>query len=391
MTEDNLRIVTCTAPVNIAVIKYWGKRDEQLILPINDSVSVTLSSGQMHAKTSVTASPAFTKDRIWLNGVEENSEGSRLRNCLAEVRARAGSGTEPLVPLSWNIHICSENNFPTAAGLASSAAGYACLVSSLCKLYGVEGDVSSIARRGSGSACRSVYGGFVRWHMGVEKDGSDSVAKQVQPAKHWPGMRVIICVASDSRKKTSSSVGMKNSVLTSDLLKHRAEHCVPERTERILKAINDTDFQSFGEITIKDSNQFHAICQDTYPPCVYMNAASHAVCSLIHQLNSYHGKLVACYTFDAGPNACVFLMEEFVPQVAGLVRHFLGGGNQDFLRGEDLDAEEPDSKLLDILNVEKLDGGIKYLIHTSPGEGPEELTNPHDHLLDSAGQPKSLK
>jgi len=384
-----LNIVTCTAPVNIAVIKYWGKRDEQLILPINDSVSVTLSSAQMHAKTSVTASQAFEKDRIWLNGVEEDGQAARLRNCLKEVRARAKEGS-PLVPLAWNLHICSENNFPTAAGLASSAAGYACLVAALCKLYGVEGDVSAIARRGSGSACRSVYGGFVRWHMGVLPDGTDSVAKQVQPAKHWPGMRVLICVASDSRKKTSSSVGMKNSVLTSDLLKHRAENCVPERTEKILQAINEKDFERFGEITIKDSNQFHAICQDTYPPCVYMNAASHAVSSLVHQLNSFHGRIVACYTFDAGPNACLFLMEEFVPQVAGLIRHFLGAGNEDFFRGEELRAEEPDSQLLEAVNVEKIEGGIKYLIHTSPGEGPEQITDEEKHLLDATGMPKSL-
>jgi len=250
--------------------------------------------------------------------------------------------------------------------------------------------VSAIARRGSGSACRSVYGGFVRWHMGVAPDGSDSRARQVQPAKHWPGMRVLICVASDSRKKTSSSTGMKNSVMTSDLLKHRAQNCVPERTERILKAINEKDFQSFGEITIKDSNQFHAICQDTYPPCVYLNPASHAVSSLIHQLNTYHGKIVACYTFDAGPNACLFLMEEFVPQVAGLVEHYLGGGNEDFFRGEELSAEDPTSELLNALNVEKIEGGVKYLIHTSSGEGPEQLTDPNQHLLDPSGMPKSL-
>ena len=102
-------------------------------------------------------------------------------------------------------------------------------MSSLCKLYGIQGDISVLARRGSGSACRSVLGGFVRWHMGNMEDGTDSIATQLKPASHWPGMRVLICVASDTQKKTSSSVGMKNSVKTSELLKYRAEYSVPPR------------------------------------------------------------------------------------------------------------------------------------------------------------------
>ena len=131
-------------------------------MPLNDSVSVTLNSDQMHAKTSVTASQEFVSDRIWLNGVEESATTGRLASCLASVREAASQQGETKVPPSWKVHICSENNFPTAAGLASSAAGYACLVSALCKLYGITSDVSALARRGSGSACRSVYGGFVR-------------------------------------------------------------------------------------------------------------------------------------------------------------------------------------------------------------------------------------
>jgi len=389
MSDPVLRVVTCTAPVNIAVVKYWGKRNETLILPINDSVSVTLSSEQMHAKTSVTASPQFTTDRIWLNGVEEKSDNNRLVNCIREVRARAAGGSSP-IPLAWNIHICSENNFPTAAGLASSAAGYACLVSALCRLYGVEGDVSDIARRGSGSACRSVYGGFVRWNMGARDDGEDSIATQIQPARHWPGLRVLICVASDSRKKTPSSVGMRNSVLTSELLKFRAEQCVPLVTEEMIAAINSRDFDTFARLTIKDSNQLHAVCQDTYPPCVYMNQTSHAVASLIHQVNEKSGKMIACYTFDAGPNACVFLFDEHVGLVAGLLRHFFAAdGQEDFFRGEVVAADAAGPEQLDGVNVDGVKGGVKYVIHTKPGEGPEVLTDEDDqHLLGPDGMPK---
>lgn len=185
-------------------------------------------------------------------------------------------------------------------------------VTSLSHVYGVAHvDVSELARQGSGSACRSVLGGFVIWQMGVKPDGSDSVAKQLFPKSHWPDMRVMILVvsvsfpkqrhirvcylqfqASDSRKKVPSSTGMKLSVETSDLLKYRAAKVVPERVQAMEKAIAHRDFESFCELTIRDSNQLHAVCLDTHPPCVYMNDTSHAVAYLVHELNKALGKSI---------------------------------------------------------------------------------------------------
>merc|ERR1719150_1617810 len=378
-------MVTCTAPVNIAVVKYWGKRNEKLILPTNDSISITLSSNQMHAKTSVSASPNFADgDKIWLNGKEESITGNdRLVDCLREVRARAKalhsseqnetSGDNYVRAkelLNWNVHICSENNFPTAAGLASSAAGYACLVYSLCKLYGIPDgeDMSKLARQGSGSACRSVYGGFVRWRMGNLNDGSDSRAEIVEPASHWPNMHALILVASNGRKKVPSTVGMRRSVETSHLFKIRAKDIVPDRTEQMVKAIREKDFDTFASLTMRDSDNMHAVCLDTYPPCVYMNDVSHAAVSLVHKINEVCGgaverndnsKMIACYTFDAGPNACIYLREEHVALVAGLVNHFFppptapvitqsestgesGIGNEtSYIRGEKVEIIKP--------------------------------------------------
>merc|ERR1719233_2118422 len=312
--------------------------------------------------TSVTANANFSSDRIWLNGKEEPAGSGRLASCLASVRAAANSGGATLVPTAWCVHICSENNFPTAAGLASSAAG---------------------------SACRSVLGGFVRWHMGNREDGVDSIATQLAPASHWPGMRVLICVASDMQKKTSSSLGMRNSVKTSELLKYRAEYSVPPRTDTIVKAIEERDFQSFADITIRDSNQFHAICQDTYPPCVYMNPTSHAVSSLVHQVNTHYGEMVACYTFDAGPNACIFLLEKYVGLFASLLKHFFSDRDLEFFRGNPLELETK-KELLESLDVTPIAGGLKYVIHTRPGEGPEVLGE-EEALLDKNGMPKHLK
>ena len=129
----------------------------------------------MHAKTSVMASKDFLTDRIWLNGVEESASTGRLASCLESVREAARAEGSARVETDWRVHICSENNFPTAAGLASSAAGYACLVAALCRLYGINSDLSALARRGSGSACRSVLGGFVRWFMGNRQSGHSGV------------------------------------------------------------------------------------------------------------------------------------------------------------------------------------------------------------------------
>lgn len=382
-------IITVTAPVNIAVIKYWGKRDEELILPLNDSVSATLDTNVMCAKTSVRASPDFTEDEIWLNGKRESFSNQRLLNCLKEIKVRASS--EKTVDdnfLSWKVHVCSENNFPTAAGLASSAAGYACLVTALAKLYKIKSDVSSIARLGSGSACRSVYGGFVRWHSGVKSDGSDSIATQIADSSHWPEMHALILVVGEAKKKISSTKGMKVSKETSELIKYRVEQCVPRRTEEISQAVKEKKFSTFAEITMKESNQFHAICMDSYPPFVYMTNVSHTIINVIHRYNEICGEIKAAYTFDAGPNACIYLLEKDVPEVISIIQHIFPSSSPDtFIRGLSGQKGLPSIELLNSLSMDPLPKDqIKYMIHTKVGEGPTEVTD-GSHLLNEFGFP----
>ncbi|XP_040568668.1 diphosphomevalonate decarboxylase isoform X2 [Lepeophtheirus salmonis] len=381
-------IVTCIAPVNIAVIKYWGKRDEELILPVNDSFSLTLDTNEMRATTSIMASSKFEKDQIWLNGREESMDNPRLIRCLSQVRNKSGSSFKNL-----KIRICSENNFPTAAGLASSAAGYACLVYALCQLFEVTGDISSLARLGSGSACRSTLGGFVQWHMGKLSDGSDSFSETIYPLEHWSDIKVLICVVSDSRKKVPSSVGMKNGVKTSTLLKYRVEKDVPERMNRILEAVKNKDFERFAEIVMKDSNQFHAICMDTYPPNPYLNDTSHSVSSLVHQINNKFGKNMVCYTYDAGPNACLFMPSSNVNLVAGYIQHFFPpSSKEDFIIGKTISPNTLDKDLLQGLEVKSHPNGLKYLIATEIGDGPrllsKDIKDSGIHLFDtSSGLP----
>lgn len=411
--EKVSKSVTCSAPVNIAVIKYWGKRDEDLILPTNSSLSCTLSQDQLQTRTSVSLSSAYTKDRLWLNGKEEDvSKSTRLRNCLTETR-RLRSEFEaslekkggPSVPKlsQYFVHAASINNFPTAAGLASSASGYACFVFALCKLYELPisvSDMSRIARTGSGSACRSLFGGFVAWEMGKMEDGSDSQAVQIAPETHWPEIEALILVVSDAKKATSSTSGMQTTVQTSELLKHRIAEVVPRRMTEIIQAIQQKDFASFAEITMKDSNQFHAVCLDTYPPISYLNDVSKKVIELLTAYNSGPDGIKAAYTFDAGPNAVIYAPRDNIKELIQLVSFYFPPSSSNptayfpdplkLFQGDAwISVSEKDlpSQARGVISVFP-EGSINRIIHTPLGDGPRVLDD-SSSLLAADGLPKS--
>jgi len=357
-------VVTCTAPVNIAVIKYWGKRDEKRILPVNSSLSGTIDQGSMRSMTTIIASKSFEKDEMSLNGKPENIGGSkRLNAVLNELRKRAEdfvdseTGSVLIKKEDWpqyKLKIISENNFPTAAGLASSASGFACFTSCLAALYGFKeqfpGELTTIARQGSGSACRSLYGGWVKWVKGERDDGLDSIAVQVADENHWPEMRVLILVAHSGAKEVPSTSGMETSVQTSLLLKHRAEAIVEGRMQGMEDAIIRKDFAKFAEITMKDSNQFHAVCLDTYPPIFYLNQTSKKIIHIIHQLNDLAAKAgkppVAAYTYDAGPNAVIYTLQENLQPLLNLFSKLY----------RPADASEAATWITDPMNLVKTDG-----------------------------------
>ncbi|EGD78300.1 diphosphomevalonate decarboxylase [Salpingoeca rosetta] len=384
---------TTTAPVNIAVIKYWGKRDTKLLLPINSSLSGTLDQEQLHARTTVAASSSFEADEIWLNGKQEDISNQRLQNVLGAVRALAAK-KDPEHPLKdAHIKIASVNNFPTAAGLASSAAGYACLVAALAELFGVQDqELTAIARVGSGSACRSLMGGFVRWEKGTRDDGADSLASQVVPESHWPDMQVLILVVNAGKKGVSSTSGMQSTVKTSALINHRAEVVVPQRMKDIEKAIQDRDFQTFGRITMQDSNQFHATCLDTYPPIFYMNDVSRQIVQILTQYNDAAGEIRAAYTYDAGPNCVIYCLKQHVQEILSLVCHYFPSSESEFVRGRSTTASDY-SSTVDAAVREKISGpttadGVKYILHTGIGPGPKTLTNEDAFLIAEDGSVK---
>ncbi|KAJ8100381.1 GHMP kinase [Lipomyces tetrasporus] len=381
-----------TAPVNIATLKYWGKRDTKLNLPTNSSISVTLSQDDLRTLTTASAADFFQSDKLWLDGKEESLEGPRLVACLSELRAlrKALEDANPeFPPLSkYHLHIISENNFPTAAGLASSAAGFAALVRAIANLYDLHQspeDLSRIARQGSGSACRSMFGGYVAWEMGQEADGSDSRAVQIATQEAWPDMKAAILVISASKKETSSTLGMQTTVNTSTLFKYRAEVVVPQRFKEMSKAIVNKDFETFGKLTMIDSNQFHAVCLDSSPPVFYMNDTSRLVIGLIEKFNKIHDRVVAAYTFDAGPNAVLYYLERDEPIVLGLLKAAVpevdGWDKKSYTASIAPTVPEGVDKRI----LEALREGVSKIILTGVGSGPQST---EETLVDSNGLPK---
>eukprot|EP00906_Rhabdomonas_costata_P035587 RCo049993 len=388
--------ITCVAPINIAFIKYWGKRDEALILPLNDSYSITLDTDNFCTKTSVFASEALPADELWVNGKQVDiSASARVKNVLRDVRARC----EPKYA-AMKVRVVSVNNFPTAAGMASSASGYCCLVFALCQLFHVTEGVSAIARVGSGSSCRSLYGGFVKWLMGSAPDGSDSLAVQGAPASHWPEMQVLILVCRSTEKDVSSTAGQQLSAATSPHMKERTTTLVPQRMVDVHSAILARDFARFASITMDEAQSLHTACLTTVPPIEYWAPLSYSVVEFVKAWNRLcpgpGGAPTLAYTFDAGPNAFLFTLKpslvavlkavltvfptstEVVRAPAGTLaeveRHTLPAAVEQGLReacgGGSSGKPSP--------------GGFACIFHSGVGSGPRVLEDPKEALLDPA-------
>jgi diphosphomevalonate decarboxylase len=372
--------LTCVAPINIAVIKYWGKSNEDLNIPVNSSLSVTIHPEDLCTTSTICVHQDIQEDEVWLNGKKEDvAKSVRIQRCLNTVRKHSSDQRK--------CKVASVNNFPTAAGLASSASGYACLAACLREMYKSDVDVSMVARLGSGSACRSVYGGFVKWEMGTSPDGSDSKAVQIADENHWSELKVVILVASNKQKSVGSTEGMRRSVETSELLNFRCQHIVPKRMEEMEKAILEKDFETFALLTMKDSNQFHCICQDTYPPICppYMNDISHKIVNLVSVYNKEEVK--AAYTFDAGANAVLFCLQHNYEQLLGTVLKYFPHNSLDsnYINMSRDEVEAIAVKGLEMGGVHPTPGGLERIICTKPGPGAY-VSDDATPLLDTNGE-----
>ncbi|KAI4123611.1 MAG: hypothetical protein LQ338_005182 [Usnochroma carphineum] len=369
--------------------RYWGKRDSKLNLPTNSSLSVTLAQSDLRTHTTATCSPSYSPpDTLLLNNTPQPLSDPRSQACLHALRSLRSTleSTDPsLPPLStYPLRLSSKNNFPTAAGLASSAAGFAALVRSIANLYHLPHsptELSLIARQGSGSACRSLLGGYVAWDQGLLPDGTDSLARLVAPRSHWPEMRALILVVSAEKKDVSSTAGMQATVHTSPLFQTRATQVVPKAMREMEDAILQRDFEAFARITMRESNSFHATCLDTDPPIFYLNDVSRAAIRGVEIVNEKAGRVVAGYTFDAGPNCVVYYLEGRRDEVAGAFKSVLEG--KEGWEGEQGRAVKAKEGVLEGKVVEMLREGVSRVILTSVGEGPISV---EEHLVDEKGE-----
>jgi diphosphomevalonate decarboxylase len=289
---------TAFAPVNIALVKYWGKRNEELHLPVTDSLSVSLVKG---TTTTIRQSEA---DSVLLNGaplLPDSSFHRRLFHFLDLVRPSP----------SFAFSVDTSNGVPTAAGLASSASGFAALVLALNSFFGWNLDrqrCSVLARLGSGSACRSIYPGFVRWQRGVLEDGSDSYAVPLDES--WLELRLRIMLISSEEKPVSSSEAMRRTVATSPQYAFWPER-VHEDMDEVLSSLHRHDFSTFGAAVERNALAMHASMQAASPPISYWTKKTHEGMEAVRKARDEGVEVY--YTMDAGPNIKLLFLEESAP------------------------------------------------------------------------------
>jgi diphosphomevalonate decarboxylase len=252
----------------------------------------------LETKTQVTFSATLERDHLTINSQPAPVEGmGRVKQVLDLVRNMSG--------LDCYASIQSHNNFPTGAGIASSASAFAALSLAATAAAGLqleERELSRLARRGSGSACRSVPTGYVEWQAG--HDHESSYAFSIAPPEHW-SLTDCIAIVSESHKPVTSSEGHKLA-FTSKLQEARLED-TPARIQRCRSAIIERDFERLAEVVELDCNLMHAVMMTSSPPLLYWQPAT---LEIIHSVESWRKSgIPVCYTIDAGPNVHVICPE----------------------------------------------------------------------------------
>jgi diphosphomevalonate decarboxylase len=297
---------TAVAPSNIAFVKYWGTRDAEKTLPWNPSISMTLS--ECVSRCTVEHVTGSEDGEVLLRQGDDlipasDSFADPIRRHLDFVRSWADA--------TGGFRVATENSFPTGAGMASSASGFAALTLAAAAALGraLEVEEASILARssGSGSAARSVLGGFVEW-PGDEK--SDA-AKQLAGADHWP-LSDIVAVVSSGAKEVSSREGHRRA--TSSPVFERRLQALPGRLRRVRKAIVDRDMLELGPVLEEEALELHLVAMSSQPPIFYWTGGTIAVLRRVRELR-VEG-LQAFSTIDAGPNVHVICPSDQERQVA---------------------------------------------------------------------------
>ncbi|XCA69742.1 diphosphomevalonate decarboxylase [Paucilactobacillus suebicus] len=281
------------AHTNIALVKYWGKKDSGLIIPYTDSLSLTLD--EFYTTTAVEFSDDLEHDEFKIDGNPVNEKNFvKLTNFMSHIRDLSG--------VTQYASVSSKNHVPISAGLASSASAFAALAAAGAKAAGLDltrQELSRVARRGSGSATRSIFGGLVEWHRGY--DDVSSFAEPIQEKLDF-GLEMIAILLDTNIKKVSSRSGMQSVVATSPYYASWID--VVQNDMGLMKeAIKNKDINRIGKIAELNAMRMHALNMSAEPSFTYFNSETLKTIELIHDLRNQG---INCYyTLDAGPNVKV--------------------------------------------------------------------------------------
>lgn len=283
---------TARAHPNIALIKYWGDRDNDLRLPANGSISMNLAG--LDTITTVRFGTETTEDHLTLNGVPQTAvQSERVRQHLDRIRKLANT--------AHKAQVVSTNNFPMGTGIASSASAFAALTVAACAALDLElgeAGLSALARVGSGSACRSIPGGYVEWRTGSNPPTSFAVS--IAPAGHWD-LIDLIAVVSQEHKAVGSASGHR--LADSSPLQPARVADTPRRLDLCRAAILQRDFGALAEVIEQDALMMHAVMWTSRPTLIYWLPATLRVIEAVRSWRA-SGTPVA-FTIDAGPNVHV--------------------------------------------------------------------------------------
>lgn len=294
---------TALANSNTALIKYWGKQDEKLILPMTNSISLTVDS--LSTTTTVEFSEKYQEDLFFLN--DEKQAGTAENRVIEHLNLLRSNAK-----MNLKTKIMSLNNFPTAAGLASSASGFAALTVASCKALDLklnQKELSMLSRRGSGSSARSIFAGFVEWQKADE--AGESYAKQLADKNHFD-IRDIVVIFKKQKREFSTREAMKISKETSPMYKARLD-VVETSLEKMRKAIEQRDFTVLGQTAESDCNLVHSIALTSKPKLSFWIDETVKIINLVKDLRQ--GGIAAYYTVDTGSNMHILTLPQFAAEI----------------------------------------------------------------------------
>jgi diphosphomevalonate decarboxylase len=302
-----MKKTTVQAGSDIALVKYWGKKDKALRLPANGSVSMILDS--LHSTTTVEFDSNLEKDEVVINGEVEEGEASRVVKHLDRIRSLAKE--KGIINQDIFAKVASENNFPKSTGLSSSGSGFAALTMAASQAIGLdlsEKDLSILARKGSGTACRCVCGGFVEWLDG--ETSQESYAQSFAGAKDFE-IRDLVAIVSEDKKDLSSTEG-HDLAETSPFFLARQEKIVAKLVAT-KQAISQKDFKTLGELVEAEALEFHSILLTSKPTILLFYPGTIEVMQAVRNLRK--SGIPAYFTINTGFNVHVLTLPEYEAQV----------------------------------------------------------------------------